>query len=116
VKLGPGSIVTAHLINPTEKFWGSLERLEPVGVVFRGISLDIFEEWVNEIVRGDGVSLGMTTLFVPLFRVERIFLDEQVGEVESYRQRFERRTGRSAAAALGLVRESPETDDDRPPS
>jgi hypothetical protein len=101
VTLGPGSIVTVHLISPTEKFWGVLERLEPVGVVFRGISLEIFEEWVNEIVRGEGVSLGLTTLFVPLFRVERIFLDEQVGEVESYRQRFERRTSRSAAATLG---------------
>jgi len=39
---------------------------------------------------------------VPLFRVERIFLDEQVGEVESYRVRFERRTGLSAAGVLGL--------------
>ncbi len=102
MSLASGSIVTVHLVNPSEKFWGVLERLEPVGIVFRGISLDIFEEWVSEMVRGDGVALGLTTLFVPLFRVERIFLDEQVGEVESYRQRFERRTGYSAAVALGL--------------
>lgn len=103
MSLGPGDIVTVHLISPTEKFWGVLERLEPVGVVFRGISLDIFEVWVNELVRGHGVSLGLATVFVPLFRVERIFLDEQVGEVESYRQRFERRTGIAAEVALGLV-------------
>jgi hypothetical protein len=32
-------------------------------------------------------------MFVPLFRVERIFLDEAVGEVESYRQRFAKRVG-----------------------
>jgi hypothetical protein len=101
--LGPGSIVTVHLVNPTEKFWGVLERLEPVGVVFRGLSLDIFELWVNELVRGEGASLGPSTAFVPLFRVERIFLDEQVGEVESYRQRFERRTGLAAELALGVV-------------
>ena len=102
MSLGPGSIVTVHLVNPTEKFWGVLERLEPVGVVFRGISLDFFEEWVNELSRGEGSALGLSTLFVPLFRVERIFLDDQVGEVESYRRRFERRTGTSAATALGL--------------
>jgi len=102
VTLRRGSIVTVHLINPTEKFWGVLHRLEPVGIVFRGISLDIFEEWVNELSRGDGASLGLTTLFVPLFRVERVFLDEQVGEVESYTQRFERRTGITAMAQLGL--------------
>ena len=103
MSLGPGAIVTGHLINPNEKFWGVLHRLEPVGVVFRGISVDIFEEWVNELSRGEGASLGPTTLFVPLFRVERIYLDEQVGEVASYRQRFERRTGIAAGAELGLA-------------
>jgi hypothetical protein len=102
MSLGAGSIVTVHLANPAEKFWGVLERLEPVGIVFRGISLDIFEEWLNELSSGGGASLGLSTMFVPLFRVERIFLDEPVGEVESFRERFERRTGASAAAALGL--------------
>jgi hypothetical protein len=103
MSLGAGAIVTVHLVNPTEKFWGVLERLEPVGVVFRGLSLEIFELWVNELVRGEAVTLGLSTTFVPLFRVERIFLDEQVGEVESYRQRFERRTGLSAELALGVT-------------
>jgi hypothetical protein len=101
MSLGPGSIVTVHLVNPTEKFWGRLERLEPVGIVFRGISLDFFEQWVTELTRGDDGALGCSTQFVPLFRVERVFLDTPVGEVESYRARFERRTGRSAAAVLG---------------
>lgn len=101
MSLGPGSIVTVHLVNPTEKFWGLLERLEPVGIVFRGISLDFFEQWVNELARGADSPLGCATQFVPLFRVERVFLDAPVGEVESYRHRFERRTGRSAAGTLG---------------
>jgi hypothetical protein len=98
-----GAIVTLHLIQPSEKFWGVLERLEPVGVVYRGISLDSFEDWINELSRHEESSLGLATMFVPLFRVERIFLDEQVGEVESYRQRLERRTGLSASALLGLL-------------
>ena len=82
-----------HLANPTEKFWGTLDRLETVGVTFRGISLDSFEEWVTELARQEASGLGLATMFVPLFRVERIFLDEEVGEVESYRRRFERRVG-----------------------
>jgi len=102
VRLGPGSIVTVHLIQPSEKFWGVLERLEPVGAVYRGISLDFFEQWLAELATGNDVTLGPSTMFVPLFRVERIFLDERVGEVESYSERFERRTGMSAAATLGL--------------
>ncbi|MEO7794271.1 MAG: hypothetical protein ABIV06_05805 [Thermoanaerobaculia bacterium] len=88
-----GALVLVHLANPTEKFWGTLDRLETVGVTFRGISLDSFEEWVTELARHEPSGLGLATMFVPLFRVERIFLDEQVGEVESYRRRFERRVG-----------------------
>lgn len=102
MRLGPGSLVMVHLVNPTEKFWGLMEALEPVGVTFRGISLDMFEEWMLEVARG-APSLGLATMFVPLFRVERIYLDEPVGEVESYRQRFERRTGRSVASVLDFA-------------
>ena len=91
--IGRGALVLVHLVNPTEKFWGVLDRLETVGVTFRGISLDSFEEWVTELARREPSGLGVSTMFVPLFRVERIFLDEQVGEVESYRRRFERRVG-----------------------
>lgn len=98
-----GSLVILHLANPTEKFWGVLEGLEGVGVTFRGLSLDAFEDWVTEIARREPSSLGLATMYVPLFRIERIFLDEQVGEVESFRQRFERRTGVSAELALGVA-------------
>lgn len=101
MSLGPGSIVTVHLSQPSEKFWGLLESLEPVGIVFRAISLDFFEPWVNELARHGESSLGASTIFVPLFRVEKVFLDEQVGEVESYHRRFERRTGIAAVVALG---------------
>lgn len=97
-----GALVLVHLANPTEKFWGELVRLETVGVTFRGIGLDSFEEWVNELARKEPSGLGLATMFVPLFRVERIFLDEQVGEVESYRGRFERRVGASVESVAGL--------------
>ena len=49
-----GALVLVHLANPTEKFWGTLDRLETVGVTFRGISLDSFEEWVTELARQAG--------------------------------------------------------------
>jgi hypothetical protein len=47
-------------------------------------------------------------MFVPLFRIERIFLDEQIGEVESYRQRFEQQVGVGVESYLGLEAESSE--------
>lgn len=106
-----GALVVVHLANPTEKFWGVLESLEGVGVTFRGISLDSYEEWVTEIVRREPSGLGLATMFVPLFRIERIFLDEQVGAVESYRQRFERRVGSPVDRFIALG-EAPDEGDD----
>lgn len=104
--LGNGSIVIVHLVNPTEKFWGLLESLDATGVVLRGISLSSFDDWMLQTRRQGTPSLGLATTFVPMFRVERIFLDEQVGEVESYRQRFERNVGLTVEEFLGLERDS----------
>ena len=101
--LSNGSIVVVHLVNPTEKLWGILEGLDATGVVLRGINLSSFDDWMLQAGREEPPSLGLGTTFTPLFRVERVFLDEQVGEVESYRQRFERSVGLSVEEFLGLV-------------
>ena len=98
----PGSIVIVHLVNPTEKFWGVLQGLEIAGVSLHGINVSSFDDWMAQAARGTEQALGLTTMFVPLFRVERIFLDEPVGEVESYRQRFERRVGTPVERWLGV--------------
>lgn len=98
----PGAIVIVHLINPTEKFWGVLQSLEMTGVTLRGISVESFDDWMAQATRGVDQTLGLSTMFVPLFRVERIFLDEAVGEVASYRQRFSQRVGLPVERYLGL--------------
>lgn len=89
----PGAIVIVHLVNPTEKLWGILQDLGLPGVTMRAINLSSFDDWMAQAVRPEDQTLGLSTMFVPLFRVERIFLDESVGEVESYRQRFAKRVG-----------------------
>lgn len=105
----PGSLVIVHLINPTEKFWGILQELGIAGVMLRGINVSSFDDWMAQAARQGDQTLGLSTMFVPLFRVERIFLDEAVGEVESYRQRFLRRVGVPVERYLGLEEEG--TDD-----
>jgi hypothetical protein len=98
-----GSLVIVHLINPTEKFWGLLQELGVTGVMLRGINVSSFDDWMAQAAsQGGDQGLGLSTMFVPLFRVERIFLDEAVGEVESYRQRFQRRVGVPVERFLGL--------------
>lgn len=104
----PGSLVIVHLINPTEKFWGVLQELGVAGVMLRGINVSSFDDWMAQAVRHEDQTLGLSTMFVPLFRVERIFLDEAVGEVESYRQRFQRRVGMGVEKYLGMGEEGEE--------
>jgi hypothetical protein len=101
MRIEPGAIVIVHVINPTEKFFGVLQDLAVAGVTFRGISLSSFDDWMAQAVAREQ-TLGLSTVFVPLFRVERIFLDEAVGEVESYRQRFLKRVGIPVERYLGL--------------
>lgn len=97
-----GSICIFHLSQPSEKLWGILQRLDVTGVMVNGINLSSFEDWTRQVASEDEPALGLATMFVPMHRVERIFLDAPVGVVESYRAQFERRVGRSVEAVLGL--------------
>ena len=96
-----GSLIILNLINPREKFWGMLSSLSAAGVTIRGINLDSFNDWVRALARQEEQELSLVTMFVPLFRVERIFLDEPVGGVQSYAQYFEQVVGFSVADYLG---------------
>ncbi len=100
--IAPGSVVILYLVHPSEKYWGILESLTQTGITVRAINLSSFDDWQRTIVHDPEPTLGLATIFFPLSRVERMFLDEQVGEVESLSQSFERRVGQSVAAYLGL--------------
>src|SRR5205809_4964849 len=73
------SLVILNLVNPKEKFFGVLNALSPAGITVRAINLDSFEDWLRQIAREDEPNLGLITMFVPLFRAERIFLDDPSG-------------------------------------
>ena len=95
------SLVILNLVNPKEKFFGVLSALSPAGITVRAINLDSFEDWLRQIAREDEPNLGLITMFVPLFRVERIFLDEPSGAIKSYAQRFEDVVGMTLQEYLG---------------
>ena len=97
-----GSLVILNLVNPREKFFGLLTSLSPAGVTLRGINLDSFDDWIRQIAREDEPNLDLVTMFVPLFRVERIFLDEASGAIRSFGQRFEDAVGISIEKYLGI--------------
>lgn len=100
----PGSIVILHLVNPSEKYWGKLEELAPVGVTLRGLALASFDDWLRDLTSGDPPSIVLATIFFPLHRVERMFLDQPEGPVESLAQRCEQRLKRSIAGVFRTPR------------
>jgi hypothetical protein len=104
-----GSIVLVYLLNPTEKLWGVLDQLTSHGVHLRALGVSSFEDWMAQALRDEPPTLGLATLYVPLFRVEKIYLDEPVGTIESLQDRFERRVGVTVAEYLGLDGLSPPT-------
>jgi hypothetical protein len=105
----PGVPVIVYLHTPKEKIWGLLLALQPAGVVVRGIDLAAFDDWMRQEARGDETAFGLTTLFYPLGRVERIEKDETIGPIEGYCDRFHREVGRTVWQALGLEPLAPES-------
>jgi hypothetical protein len=84
----PQAVVIVNLVSPKEKFFAVLLALSAAGLTIRGVNLDSFEDWVRELAHDEEPSIAMVTMFVPMFRVERIFLDEPAGAIPSYQQRF----------------------------
>ncbi|SRR5581483_6545046 len=89
-----GSLVILNLVNPKEKFFGLLMSLSAAGVTMRGVNLDSFEDWARQLAHEDEPGISPVTMFIPLFRVERIFLDEPEGTIQSYAERFQSVVGR----------------------
>ena len=96
------ALIIVNLVNPKEKFFGVLLALSAAGITLRAINLDSFDDWVRQVAHGEETDLDLITMFVPLFRVERIFLDEPSGAIKSFAQRFEASVGTPLAKYLGL--------------
>jgi hypothetical protein len=90
--LEPGAPVIVYLHSPREKIWGVLRELDSAGVFIRGIDLNTFDDWVQMIVRGER-NMGLTHVFLPMWRVERVSLDESVDDIQSLASQFHARVG-----------------------
>lgn len=92
MKFQSGAIVTLILQNPREKILGVLQEINASGVFLRGIDLNYFDEWTTAIKNAEPF-LPMQENFLPMWRVEKITLDESQGELLSMSEEFRRRTG-----------------------
>jgi hypothetical protein len=94
--------VVLSLHGPKEKIWGVLLSVDPAGIVVRGIDLAAFDDWMRQEARGEEQLIGLTTLFYPMHRVERMEGDETIGPLVSYSDKFALEVGRPVLEALGL--------------
>lgn len=101
--LPQNAVVIVNLVNPKEKFWGVLLSMSAAGLTLRCINLDSFEDWVRQIASREETSIDLVTMFFPLFRLERLFLDEPVGAIPSYSEHFAEVVGMTAEKYLGIV-------------
>lgn len=104
--IGAGNYVVIHLQNPKEKFWGLLTDLNQAGATAVGIDLNSFEDWTRMIVANER-NIGLTAMFVPMWRIERISLDQTVDDLLSLHEQFEARTGAPAHEYIDLVLADP---------
>jgi hypothetical protein len=94
------SIVIANLALPRQRFLGRLLELTPAGITLRGIDLDAFEDWINHIAAAEESGVQATTTFFPLHRVEKMILDESLGEIPSLSSAFLAKVGTSIGEYL----------------
>ena len=107
----PGTLVLVHLVSPKEKYWGLLQKLEPAGLTMRGIAVELFDDWARQSRAEGEMELGLSRLFVPLHRIEKVFEDARIGVVASYAERFFELVGRDVREVIG---DAPRPDGDRP--
>jgi hypothetical protein len=88
-----GSTVLLTLHSPRQKFFGVLMQFASAGVEMRGVPLESLEDLARLIREGERA--GASTLFFPMHRVERMELDEAVGELPSLGTTFEANAGRT---------------------
>ncbi|HJQ27441.1 MAG TPA: hypothetical protein VKA60_26385 [Blastocatellia bacterium] len=101
MRIVPGSPVIVYLHSPREKLWGLLYELNAAGVFLRGIDLNAFDDWTQMIVRGER-NIGLSHVFLPMWRVERLSLDETIDDLPSMADRFLQRVGITVSEYLGL--------------
>ena len=96
----PGDLVVVVLQAPRERIWGCLLGLDAAGIALRGLDLTPWED-VLTLVRtdqADQVALG--TRFLPMHRVEAMYLDEASSGAPSLAEVFLDRTGQDPQSFL----------------
>ena len=95
-----GQLVVLVSNHPRERWFGRLLSLDAAGIVLRGFDLSPWEDILILVRAGEGDQVAIATRFVPMHRVESLYLDEPSSGVPSLGDVFSQRTGLKAEAFL----------------
>jgi hypothetical protein len=96
----PGDLVVVVLHSPRERVWGSLLGLDAAGIALRGLELTPWEEVLTLIRTGQADQVALGTRFLPMHRIEAMYLDEISSGAPSLAETFLGRTGQDPHAFL----------------
>lgn len=88
-----GQLVVVVLHSPRERLWGALLGLEGPGLAIRGIDVAPWEEVLSLVRKGMADQVSLSTRFLPMHRIESLYLDERSSGVPSLGELFRDRTG-----------------------
>lgn len=95
-----GDLVVVVLQAPRERIWGALLGLDAAGIAVRGLDLTPWEEVLSLVRTGQSDQVALGTRFLPMHRVEAMYLDEASSGAPSLADIFRNRTGQEARAFL----------------
>jgi hypothetical protein len=87
------SIVIVSLQGPQERFFGRLLDVAIHGVTVRGIDLNAFGDWMDDVTHREESGVQPNTVFFPMQRIEKIILDEGIGALPSLSDTFLTKVG-----------------------
>lgn len=90
-----GDLVVVVLQSPRERLWGCLLDLDASGIALRGLDLTPWEEVLSLVRRGEADQVALGTRFLPMHRVEAMYLDEPSSGAPSLAEVFQVRTGQA---------------------
>ncbi len=91
--IGKDSIVIIYLQNPKEQIWGKIISLKEYGINIKGIEIKSFDDWLCSLnTKDESIGLGLYEVFFPMWRLEKIYLDENIEGLASLQERLENRT------------------------
>ena len=96
----PGDLVVAVLQSPRERIWGRLLGLDAAGIAIRGLDLTPWEEVLTLVRTDQADQIALGTRFLPMHRVEAMYLDEPSSGAPSLADSFRDRTGQDPLLCL----------------